>query len=146
MKNTVYRVGLLLLGFVPLAVGHLVQYGVLTDQYRYYLRLPGYALLVVWFLFALLGSKYLKSIKQTMICLNAVAFLVLLLFCVQDMILDTDWSNPLGSNTLLFYSPLTLAFSLSSRWHHIFVMCKAFALLILASLLGCKIQKKYGNR
>lgn len=149
MKKNVCRCLLLLLGFLPLAFGWLVHYGMMDDESFYrYLRLPGFALLVVWFLFSYLGRKFLKSTKQTMFFLNAAAFLVLLLIGIQEMIFRAYWFNSIGLNTQYFYlSLLNISFSLTPWAHTTFAAyCAAFLLLILASFLGCKLHQRRTDR
>ena len=148
MKKNISRCVLLLLGFLPLAFGYLVNYGMMDDESFYrFLRLPGYALLGVWILFSFLGRKLLKSTKQTIMFLNAVACLVLLLIGIQELIFHAYWFNAIGLNTQYFYlSLLNISFMLT-RWAHttFSAYCAAFILLILASWLGCKIQQKRSN-
>ena len=148
MKKNISRCVLLLLGFLPLSFGYLVNYGIMDYESFYrFLRLPGYALLGVWILFSFLGRKLLKSTKQTIMFLNAVAFLVLLLIGIQELIFHAYWFNAIGLNTQYFYlSLLNISFMLT-RWAHTTfpAYCAAFILLILASWLGCKIQQKRSN-
>ena len=149
MKKNISRCVLLLLGFLPLSFGYLVNYGMMDYESFYrFLRLPGYALLGVWILFSFWGRKLLKSTKQTIMYLNAVACLVLLLIGIQELIFHAYWFNAIGLNTQYFYLSLMNISFMLIRWaaHTTFsAYCAAFLLLILASLLGCKIQQKRSN-
>ena len=148
MKKNAYRCVLLLVGFVPLAFGYLVHYGMMHYESFYrFLRLPGYALLGIWILFAFLGRKLLQNTKQTIVFLNAVAFVVLALIGIQEIVFHAYWFNAIGTNTQFFYLSLLNVSFMLTRWAHttFSAYCAAFLLLILASLLGCKIQQKRSN-
>ena len=134
-----------LLGFLPFAVGGFMNRYMMEhpDTLLPYLWIS-IGILVAWAILAFLMKFWIKDRKKVMIGLNAVPCLVMILFCIQDLILGAFWMNALGVWTQYFYLPmLNLAYRLtnwSSRMTTDVVVC--FLLLVAATALGCKLEEK----
>ena len=100
--------------------------------------------LLIWGCIAfLLNNRYHKT-KAIVISLNLIAALDLLLLGIQELIRHAYWMNSVGKWSQLFYLPmLNLGFSLTNWSHSVFAAYVAcFALMVAASLLGCKLREK----
>lgn len=134
-----------LLGCIPFALGGFMNWYMMEhmDVLPPYLLISA-GMLVIWTVIAF-GMKYwLKNSRKVIIGLNAVPFLVMILFGIQDLILGAYWMNFLGQWTQYFYLPLmNLGFKLtawSSRMTS--AVAVSFLLLVAASALGCKLEEK----
>ena len=135
---------LICLGALPLAVGWLMNWAMLTFQAWLPPFLPiALLLLLVWGLIAFLARPHVKHSVAVILPLNLIAFLVLLLLGVQELILRAYWLNPVGWLTQFYYLPLLRVGFLLTGWtSSVFAAyCAAFLLMLAASALGCKLRR-----
>lgn len=136
---------LVVLGLIPFAMGAFMNWYMMT----YPNGLPPFALigivtLLIWAAIAFVVKPYIKNTKKVVIGLNLVAFVVLVLVGIQELLLQAYWFNFVGVWTQFYYLPLlNISFALTSWSHSVFsAYCAAFLLMVIATLLGCKLRKK----
>lgn len=135
------RIVLLVIGFLPLALGYLLNYLLYAfpnTNFSVVALIFSFALLITWFLFGKLSVKWIRSKHSAIIYLNLAAILTLLLILYQEIILRQYWPNLLGLSAQYFYLPLlTPAFLLTPMFHSVYsaYIC-AFILLLVASYIG----------
>lgn len=139
------QVILVVLGLIPFALGCFMNWIMTTSSNT----LPLFVLfaiftLVIWAAIAFIVKPYIKSTKKIVIGLNLVAFVVLVLVGIQELLLHAYWQNFIGIWTQFYYLPvLNLGFILTSWSHTVFsAYCAAFLLMVIATLLGCQLRKK----
>ena len=102
------RVILVLLGFVPLLLGYLIDYWMTTIwQYNIpwgLINLISFAILVLWFAAGLVFVKLAVPKGQVVSLLNIGAFAALILLILQTV--QSMWLNQLGIASQMFYLPL----------------------------------------
>ena len=99
------RIVFLTIGSLPLPLGILLAYLLLTDHLLP-LVLIGLGVLLFWFLVGMLSANFFRTRSGAMLFLNLPALLILLLVLVQSLILNAFWNNPIGVATQYFYLPL----------------------------------------
>ena len=134
-----------LLGLIPFVFGGFMNWYMM----EYMDKLPPYllisiAVLVIWVAIAFAMKCLLRDSKKVILGLNSVPLLVMVLFGIQDLVLGAFWMNPLGQWTQYYYLPLmNLGYRLttwSSRMTT--TVAASFLLLVAASVLGCRLEKK----
>jgi hypothetical protein len=109
----------------------------------------GILALILWFLLSFSCAKLARKPIQATVLLNLVGFFVLIWVGIQELVFDAYWTNFVGEWTQLYYLPLlNIGFTLT-RWDRTLVAayCVGFILMVLVSLLGCKIyQKRFDAR
>lgn len=146
MKKKFSVIMALVFGALPFLIGGVQNWYMLTylDSVLPY-GLISVAVLLLWGCIAfLLNDRYHRT-KAIVISLNLIAALDLLLLGIQELILHAYWMNSVGSWSQLFYLPmLNLGFRLTSWSHSVFTAYAAcFALMVAASLAGCKLREKF---
>lgn len=138
------RILFVALGFLPFAFGGLINWAAMTHPDH----IPSYPLIGILFLLLWAAISFLiklrrKSSKEVVLSFNLIAFIVLLLIGIQELILHAYWSNLVGIWTQLFYLPLlNIGFTLTRWSSSVFsAYCAAFVLMLLASALGCSLRK-----
>ena len=136
---------LVVLGLIPFAIGGFMNWYMMT----YSNDLPPFTLigivtLLMWTAAAFVVKPYIKNTKKVVIGLNLVAFVVLVLVGIQELLLQAYWQNFVGVWTQFYFLPLiNISFTLTSWSHSVFsAYCAAFLLMVIATLLGCKLRKK----
>lgn len=136
----------ILLGLLPFAVGSGLNFLLLEcDTFSSYWSINIGALLL-WALIAYVFRVFVKSTPRVVILLNSIAFVVLLLVGIQELVFHAYWLNIVGAWSQFYFLPfIQLGFVLSSGWTgNVFVSyCIAFLSMIGASVVGCLIR---GNR
>ena len=134
-----------LLGCIPFAIGGFMNWYMLehVDFVPPYL-LIAIGMLAIWTALGYGMKCWLKNSKKVILGLNAVPFLVMVLFGIQNLILGAYWMNFLGSWTQYFYLPmLRLGFRLTAWSSRVTTaVAAAFLLLVAATALGCKLEEK----
>lgn len=132
------------LGCLPFVLGGVMNWWMMTNPDT----LPPYLLialgmLILWAAIAYFMMGKLKNEKKVVLCLNAVAFVVLILLGVQEMVLQGYWMNAVGAWTQYFYLPLLrLGFTFTSWTPSIFfAYIASFLLMLLVSVVGCNLKK-----
>lgn len=136
---------LILLGLIPFALGGFMNWIMMTDANTIPpFVLSGIVVLLLWAVIAFIVKPHIKDIKKVVIGLNLVAFVVLVLVAIQELLLQAYWNNFVGIWTQFYYLPLlNIGFALTSWSHSVFsAYCVAFLLMVFAAVLGCKLRKK----
>ena len=133
-----------LLGCIPFALGGLMNWYMMANPDA----LPPFFLiaigmLILWAVIAFFMMGRMQNEKKVILSLNAAALLVLILLGVQEIVLQAYWMNPAGVWTQNFYLPmLRLGFTFTSWTPSMFFAYTAsFLLMLLASVLGCRLKK-----
>lgn len=136
---------LVVLGLIPFALGGFMNWVMMTCSNI----IPSFALfaivtLLMWVSIAFIVKPYIKNTTKIVIGLNLVAFVVLVLVGIQELLLHAYWQNVIGIWTQFYYLPLlNIGFRLTDWSHSVFsAYCAAFLLLVIATLLGCKLRKR----
>ena len=132
------------LGFLPFVFGGIMNWWMMTNPDT----LPPYLLialgmLILWAVISFFMMGRMQHEKKVVLSLNGIAFVVLILLGVQEMVLQAYWMNPVGTWTQFFYLPLLrLGFTFTS-WtpSMFFAYAASFLLMLLASVLGCRLKK-----
>lgn len=132
------------LGFLPFVFGGIMNWWMMTNPDT----LPPYLLialgmLILWAVISFFMMGRMQHEKKVVLSLNGIAFVVLILLGVQEMVLQAYWMNPLGAWTQYFYLPLLrLGFTFTS-WtpSMFFAYIASFLLMLGASILGCNLKK-----
>lgn len=136
---------LVVLGFIPFALGSFMNWFMMTYSNTLPpLALVGIVTLLIWAAIAFLVKPYIKDTKKVIIGLNSVASVVLVLVGIQELLLHAYWQNLIGVWTQFYYLPLlNIGFRLTNWSHSVFsAYCAAFLLMVIATLLGCKLRRK----
>ena len=136
---------LVVFGLIPFALGGFMNWIMMT----YSNTVPLFVLfaivtLLIWVAIAFIVKPYIKNTTKIVIGLNFVAFVVLVLVGIQELLLHAYWQNMIGIWTQFYYLPLlNIGFRLTDWSHSVFsAYCMAFLLLVIATLLGCKLRKR----
>jgi len=142
-----WRIALVIIGFLPLLLGYLHEYLMMT-VYRYnppgalgsgFIMLSGYAVIIIWFFAGVLSAKAFKSNKEPLLLLNAAGIFAAALVLVQMLVLAYFWNNFMGLLSQFFFLPF---FSLHLV-RLVFIMLSwlvpNFMLLLVFSSLFCLI-------
>ncbi len=134
---------LVALGLLPFAFGGFMNWYMITypnSPIPY--KLIGIVVLLIWAVIAFAIKPYIKNTKKIIIGLNVVAFVVLVLLGIQELILNAYWFNFVGVWTQLYYLPLlNISFALTNWIHHVFsTYCAAFLLMVIATFAGSKLR------
>lgn len=139
------QVILVVLGLIPFAFGGFMNWIMMT----YSNTIPPFALysivtLLIWAAIAFIVKPYIKNTTKIILGLNLVAFIVLVLVGIQELLLHAYWQNFIGIWTQFYYLPLlSISFRLTDWSHSVFgAYCMAFLLMVIATLLGCKLRKR----
>lgn len=131
-------------GFLPFVFGGLMNWYMMTNPNAlppFFLIAMG--MLILWAVVSFFMMGRIQNEKKVVLSLNGVAFIVLILLGVQEMVLQAYWMNPVGTWTQFFYLPLLrLGFTFTS-WtpSMFFAYAASFLLMLLASVLGCRLKK-----
>lgn len=136
---------LVVFGLIPFAIGGFMNWYMISfvnDLPPF--TLVGIIILLIWAAIAFATKPYIKNTKKIIIGLNLVAFVVLVLVGIQELLLQAYWQNFVGVWTQFYYLPLiNIGFTLTSWSHSVFsAYCAAFLSMVIATLLGCKLRKK----
>ena len=131
-------------GFLPFVFGGLMNWYMMTNPNAlppFFLIAMG--MLILWAVVSFFMMGRIQNEKKVVLSLNGVAFIVLILLGVQEMVLQAYWMNPVGTWTQFFYLPLLrLGFTFTSWTPSMFLAYAAsFLLMLLASVLGCRLKK-----
>ena len=98
---------LILLSLLPFAFGWITNWIIMThpDAIMPSFMLVGTVFLLIWAAIAFFAKPYIKSTAKIVISMNAVAFLVLVLNGIQQLLLHSYWLNFVGKWTQVFYLP-----------------------------------------
>lgn len=136
---------LVVLGVIPFALGGFMNWLMMTHSNPLIpFELFGIVTLLIWATIAFFIKPYIKNIMKVVIGLNSVAFVVLILLGIQELLLQAYWLNFVGSWTQYYYLPLLIiGLTLTSWSHSVFSgYCAAFLLMVIVTVLGCKLRKK----
>lgn len=136
---------LVVLGVIPFALGGFMNWLMMTHSNPLIpFELFGIVTLLIWATIAFFIKPYIKNIMNVVIGLNSVAFVVLILLGIQELLLQAYWLNFVGSWTQYYYLPLLIiGLTLTSWSHSVFSgYCAAFLLMVIVTVLGCKLRKK----
>lgn len=136
---------LVILSLLPFAFGCVTNWLIMTHPEA---TLPSFMLvgtvfLLIWVAIAFFAKPYIKSTAKIVISTNTVAFLVLVLNGIQQLLLHRYWMNLVGKLSQLFYLPLTYIGARLTSWcPSVFsAMCASFILMVIATIVGSKIRK-----
>lgn len=103
----VKRIFLILLGFIPLALGFLMNYWMMKyqDSVLPY-TLTGIIFLVLWAFIGFLTCEFEETPSKSSKIIHSVAFMMLLLFVFQSFILRQFWPNIVGIISQFYFLPL----------------------------------------
>ena len=135
---------LVLLSLLPFAFGWIVNWLIMSHSGTTPpFMLISIVFLLIWAAIAFFAKPYIKSTVKIVISMNAVAFLVLVLNGIQQLLLHRFWMNLIGKLSQLFFLPLTYIGSRLTSWcPSVFsAMCASFVLMIAATWISCKIKK-----
>lgn len=141
---------LVLLGFMPLVIGHALNYAMLSWLlYGWKLNIISVALLLLWGLLAYCAAAPGKSPAVQALLLCAVGVLMLLLVLCRDLVLGQYWPGIVGFSTQMYFLPLMSLSSglLASVFHTpaitVWLCCViAWACMFAVSCLGCRLKQK----
>lgn len=136
---------LVVLGMIPFALGGFMNWLMMNHPSRLIpFELFGIVVLLIWVMIAFFMKPYIKSTMKVVIGLNFVGFVVLILLGIQVLFLQAYWLNFVGSWTQHYYLPLlVIGFALTGWSQSVFgAYCAAFLLMVIVTLLGCKLRKK----
>ena len=135
----------ILLGCIPFAIGGFMNWYMMEhmDVLLPY-KLIGIGMLVIWIFLAFAMKCWLKNNKKVIIGLNVVPFLVMILFGVQDLILEAFWMNAFGWWPQYYFLPMFNLVSSFTSWSSrmttdVVIMCMLF---VAATALGCRLEEK----
>lgn len=136
------KIVLLLVGFLPLLFGYLLNYLMMNGNIP--LLLINIAMLIIWFFVGMFSIKLVDKKIESLLLLNAPAFIVLLLLLFQEIVLGQYWFHPVGMATQFFYlSVLKLALSITSMLHRVFyAYIIAFLFMLITSCSGRIISER----
>lgn len=134
----------IIIGLLPFAVGGWFNSYILSNNplpLHWYTDLGA---LFVWFLLALLLRFFVKGTKKVVIGMNLVAFVVLLLIGIQELILNRYWMNEIGRWTQYYYLPFIRLGFILTTWtpNMFFTYLASFLSMILSSAAGCWVKNK----
>lgn len=145
MKPVWLKILLFALGFLPFALGGFMNRAMTAYET---VSLPmigimGFVFLFFWGAVAFLAKPHFKDGREVVVVLNAAAAIDLILVGFQELILHADWFHFVGRWSQLFYLPLLrIGFTLTSWSSSVFpAYCASFALMVIASALGCRLRK-----
>lgn len=144
MKSIGMKILLFVLGFLPFILGGFINRIMITyDTVLPPINLIGLIFLLFWGVVAHFAKPHLKSSKDVVIFLNAVAAFDLVLIGIQELVFRAYWFNVVGHWSQFFYLPLLgLGFTLTRWSSSMFISyCASFALMVIVSALGCKLRK-----
>ena len=135
---------LIVLGALPFVIGGILNWCMYNMPFNLPYGALSVLLLFVWGGFAFLFKGTGQSTIKIVLFLNFIAAIDVILVGVQELILHAYWMNSVGLWTQFFYLPLlNLGFTLTSWSHTMFpVYAACFILLIVASVIGCKLRER----
>lgn len=135
---------LVLLSLLPFAFGWIANWLIMSHSGTTPpFMLISIVFLLIWAAIAFFAKPYIKSTAKIVISMNAVAFLVLVLNGIQQLLLHSYWLNFVGKWTQVFYLPLVFLGARLTIWcPSIFsAACASFVLMVIATIVGSKIRK-----
>lgn len=135
---------LVLLSLLPFAFGWIVHwFSMIHPTTTPPFMLIGIVFLLIWAAIAFFAKPHIKSTAKIVISMNAVAFLVLVLNGIQQLLLHSYWLNFVGKWTQLFYLPLVFLGARLTIWcpSMFSVACASFLLMVVSTFIGSKIRK-----
>lgn len=135
---------LILLSLLPFAFGWIANWLIMSHSGTTPpFMLISIVFLLIWAAIAFFAKPHIKSTAKIVISMNAVAFLVLVLNGIQQLLLHSYWLNFVGKWTQVFYLPLVFLGARLTNWcPSIFsAACASFALMVLATWIGSGIRK-----
>lgn len=135
---------LLLIGFIPFAVGYGLNALMLGAYYD--TALPygwiGVSMLVIWFGLGMLARPLGESAFQSAMVVHIPGLLVLALILYQELVLGQYWLNAVGFATQLFFLPLIYLSGIITFFASAMsaVYISAFLLLFTAFWLGGRLR------
>lgn len=135
---------LVLLSLLPFAFGWVANWLIMSHSGTTPpFMLISIVFLLIWAAIAFFAKPHIKSTAKIVISMNAVAFLVLVLNGIQQLLLHRYWMNLVGKLSQLFYLPLTYIGARLTSWcPSVFsAMCASFILMVIATIVGSKIRK-----
>ena len=135
---------LVLLSLLPFAFGWVANWLIMSHSGTTPpFMLISIVFLLIWAAIAFFAKPHIKSTAKIVISMNAVAFLVLVLNGILQLLLHRYWMNLVGKLSQLFYLPLTYIGARLTSWcPSVFsAMCASFILMVIATIVGSKIRK-----
>ena len=134
---------LILTGFLPLAMGWLINWHMMLHPDTFPpLFIIGIAVLFVWTWIARNVNKKMLNTGLVMLCQNLAGLLAIFMLAVQA-VSGGIWNNLAGILPQMFFIPVMyigVAFLRGAGPFLIYLV--TFALMVLASFLGCKWAEK----
>lgn len=101
------RILLILIGFIPLALGFLMNYWIMKYQDSLLpFKLIGIVFLILWGFIGYLTCEFEETAAKSSKIIHSVAFIMLLIFVFQNSILGRFWFNIIGAIPQFYYLPL----------------------------------------
>ena len=101
------KMTLILLGFIPLVIGFIMNSWILDNPDSVLpLKLIGFIFLAFWVIVGFIGFKFERTLLKSVVIAHLPALIMLLLIMYQEVILGQFWSNLLGMATQFYYLPL----------------------------------------
>ena len=134
---------LILIGLLPLGVGYLLNFYMMLNQETFPpLFIVGAVFLIVWFILSWNLNKKILETKIVLPCMNAFGLLAIILLAIQAVSGGIQ-ENLIGILTQMYYMPMLYFSFCFFNWMGLFGMYfMCFALMVLASFLGCKLAEK----
>ena len=149
------RILLIIIGLIPLPLGFLLNHCMMNSNSNLPTLLISIVMLVIWFFISMVSARFVSSKIETIILLNASAFLILLLNLFQEYIIGHYFMNYIGVSTQFFYLPfLSLGFTITSGISSLLASILytttlayivVFMCLILVTWLGRKVGERPRN-
>ncbi len=137
---------LLLVGFIPFAVGYGLNALMLGAYYD--TALPygwiGAGMLVVWFGLGMLARSFGGTVFKSAMIAHIPALIVLMLLLYQEWILGQYWLNAIGMATQLFFLPLVYLSGIVTFFSPTMpaVYVTVFLFLFIAFWLGGRLRTR----
>lgn len=134
---------LVLLSLMPLGLGWLLNwYMTIHPETFPPLFIIGAAFLLVWGYISWRVNNKVLCTGPVMLIQNGFAAVALILLAIQS-IQGAYWEGLLGVGSQMFYMPMLYFGAVFFNWLGVFgIYFACFALMLLASFIGCKIAEK----
>ncbi|MHA6253090.1 hypothetical protein [Oceanobacillus sp. CAU 1775] len=149
---TIKKMILLLLGFIPLIIGFLMNSWIIDNPDSVLpSNLIGIIFLVLWIVVGFISFTFEKSQLKSFLIVHLPAIAMFVLLMYQEMIVGGYWSNLLGVATQFYFMPMIgLAHSLISIFifttKGLWLMCLlALLLMVVAFYLGNYFRKSWSR-
>ena len=135
--------GLTIIGLMPLGLGWLLNwYMTIHPETFPPMFIIGVAFLLVWGYISWRVNNKMLATGIVMLSQNCGAVAAVVLLAIQAL-QGGYWENTLGMVSQMFFMPMLYVGSVFFNWMGVFgVFFACFALMILASVIGCKIAER----